>query len=75
MMMLSPRDHFSSTQGAVPTGRSRISPPPPVALRCSSDWMPKGVKAALARNAGSGLHMLNVTVKRSVASIDLILPP
>ena len=74
-MMLSPRAHFSSFQGPVPTGLSRMALPPPVAAMCSAGWMPNGVKAAFAVNAGSGLHSVNLTVSRSVASIDLILPP
>ena len=43
----------------VPIGLS--SGAPPVASRCSSGWMPKGVKATMAGNAGTGVHIENTT--------------
>ena len=42
---------------------------------CSSGWIPNGVNAAIWRNAGTGLHIENVTSYSAVASIDWILPP
>ncbi len=71
--MLSPRCHSWSTHGPVPIGLS--SGAPPVASRCSSGWMPKGVKAAMASNAGTGVHMVNTTSYCEVASILEIEPP
>ena len=50
-------------------------PPPPVESRYSFGWIENGVNAAFARKAGSGLHIVNVTSKSPVASIDLTLPP
>ena len=66
--MLSPRFHFSSFQGPVPIGFSRIDPPPPVESKYSFGWTENGVNAAFARK-----KLLNYLKRNKIDSYKNVL--